>query len=793
MLLNYLTVAFRSLRKNRGFSLINIVGLALGMACSLLIFLWVRDEYSVDAFHKNVKNLYLLYETQYVDGKPDGGYYTPGLLAAELKRKIPEVEMATMFDDGANSTFAAGDKIIKETGGSASEDFFKMFSYKLIDGKEETALKDPSSIAISKNMADAFFGSPEAAMGKTLRYQNEKDFKVSAVYEDMPAQSSTHQEYMLTWAQALEEGTWMKDWGNNGPRTIIQLRADANPTQVRRKIFRFLDAYNKEQSANFQIRLHMQPYGETYLNSHFRDGAPDGGRIEYVHLFSLVAVFILLIACINFMNLSTARSMKRAKEIGVRKVMGAPRKDLIRQFLGEALLLAILSSIVALVIITAVLPAFNTLTGKEIALPYAQPDFWALWASLVAITGLISGSYPALYLSSFNPINVLKGGKNKTSGSAIWFRKGLVVFQFAASILLIISTMLISRQINYVQKANLGYERQNVLYVPQVGELHKSQPFQSFINEAQTLPGVRAVSAMGADGTTDIENSTGGVQWTGKDPNSSPMFTQLPVAYDFAKTLKLSFAQGRDFDRAYPTDSVGFILNEAALKIVGYKNPIGQPLTFWGIKGRIIGIVRDFHYTSLHEPILPMVIRLGKPEATRSILVSIQPGEAETALKSLGQLYKAVNPAFPFTYRFLEADYEALYKSDEVVNKLSTLFALLAIVTSCLGLLGLSMFTVEERTKEIGIRKVLGAGVANLVANLSTGFVALICIAFVIAAPLSWWAMNRWLAQYAYQTDTPWWIFALSGILAIAIGLATICFHTVKAALANPIKSLRAE
>jgi len=791
MLRNYVVIALRNLWKNKGFSAINIAGLTMGMACSLLILLWVRDELSVDAFHTKGSRLYALYETQYFDGKVDGGYYTPALIAAEMKKTLPEVESAAQIGWQGPHTMTVRNKTIKEDGNFAGADFFDMFSFPLIEGKPSSALSGLDAIAISRTMAREFFGSPSEAMGKTIRYDNRKDMIVRAVFEDMPASSSLHFSFLTSWDWFLQENPWMKNWGNNGPQTYLLLRPGTDPAAFEKKIFRYLDNYNKEQDKGFQIRLGMQRFGEAHLHSHFENGHPVGGAIAYVRLFSLVAVFILLIACINFMNLTTARSLKRAKEIGIRKAMGAARRSLIRQFIGEAVLMTVVAGLIAIPLVAILLTPFNTLTGKDIALPFGQGIFWAAMGALILVTGLFSGSYPAFYLSSFSPTKVLKSASSSGPG-ALFLRKGLVVFQFALSILLIISTILVARQVKFLLNADLGYDRDNLLYVPVEGDLVPK--LQVFTAEALSRPGIAAISMMSQD-PTDMYNSTGGVTWTGKDPSASPMFTNAAVGYDFASTMHIRLLKGRDFSRDFATDSSGYILNEAALKVIGYKDPIGKPVTFWGKKGSIVGIFRDFHYASLHTVIQPLILRLGKADNSEAgvVIVRALPGKTQEAISSLGQLCKDLNPKFPFTYKFSSDEYATLYYSEQVTGRLSVIFAILAIAISCLGLLGLSIFTAEQRTKEIGIRKVLGAGAATLFNLLSREFLLLIGIAFGIAAPIGWWAMHQWLQQFPYQTDIKWWVFAASGGLVIIIALVTVCFQTVKSIRANPVKSLRSE
>jgi len=470
MIRNYFKIAWRNLSKNKAFSIINILGLALGMTSSLLIMLWVGDEKAMDAFHQSDKNLYSVFERQYHDGQIDAGHYTPGVLPAEMKLTLPEVEYASGLAWNNLSTFEANDKILKQDGNFAGPDFFNMFSFHLLKGTPETALKNPVDIAISRKMAEDFFGSADAAVDKSIRYQNRKDMKVTAVFENVPENSSIKFDYLINWETFLENESWAKDWGNNGPNTFLVLKEGTDVAAFEKKISTFLDLYNKDQNDNFRIKLGLQKYSELYLHSNFKDGELVGGRIQYVKLFSIVAVFVLLIACINFMNLSTARSVKRAKEIGIRKVVGAFRGSLIRQFISEALLTVWFAFMLAMLLVVLILPVFNELTRKQIELPIADPNFWLTLIGLTILTGFVSGSYPALYLSSFNPARVLKGSL-KFSISALWLRKGLVVFQFVLSIMLIIGTIVISGQVNYVQSINLGYDRENLIYIPLEGEL----------------------------------------------------------------------------------------------------------------------------------------------------------------------------------------------------------------------------------------------------------------------------------------------------------------------------------
>jgi putative ABC transport system permease protein len=792
MLQNYFKTALRSLWKQRGFSSINLIGLALGMACSLLILLWVQDERSVDAFRRHGDQLYYVYEKNYMGGKLQTWYWTQGPLAEELKKEIPEVEAATPMSWSSVNSFAVGTKILKEDGFAAGADYFSMFSYPLLEGTAEDALNSPDGMAISRKMAVAFFGSPSAAIGKAIRYENKKDFMVKAVYEDLSPQVSVKANFIMSWLGYLEDDNgWAKDWGSVDPKTVILLRPGANAAAVEAKI-RNLPGKFETEVKDIRIELGLQRFSDYYLRSEFRDGVPTEGRIQYVHLFSLVALFILVIACINFMNLTTARSVRRAKEIGVRKVMGAVRGLLIRQFIGEAILMAVLSAVVALVLVGLMLPAFNQLTGKEIVLPFADPAFWMSMAAITLATGLLSGSYPAFYLSGFNPIRVLKAALPSGSRGDAVFRKGLVVFQFVLSVVLILSTLLITRQVQYMRNAHLGYDRENLLSIPINGDLTKN--LAVFRTEADHLPGVQAISLLSSEPTV-MNDGILSLGWDGKDPNEHDRFIHEAIGTGYLQTMKISLAAGRDFDLAtYPTDSTGILVNETAVKLMGYKDPIGRFIYAGNYKARIVGVVKDFHFQSLHEKIMPLVLEPGRNNAMfSSIIVRTKPGQTVQALSGLEGLCKKLNPAFPFDYKFSDAEYENLYKSEAVTGRLSVIFAVLAIFISCLGLLGLSMFTAQQRVREIGIRKILGASAGSLFGLLSKNCLVLVGIAFLIGAPLGYWAMHVWLAGFAYRTDIPWWMFAAAGAAALAVALLTVCWQTVRAARANPVNSLRPE
>jgi putative ABC transport system permease protein len=789
MFQSYFKIGWRNLVKNGTFSFINISGLALGLICSILIAMWVQDEYNMDAFHEDLDRIYTITSTEYSGREITyGGYDTPGLLGEELKRVLPEVEYGCNIN-GWNEwgTFGVDEKRVKMPGYYAGEDFLKIFSYPLLLGSREAALKSPEGIAISRKMSVALFGSPELAMDKSVRFDNEVDLKVTAVFEDVGDNVSDKFEYLINWNFFVERNEWVKDWGNTGPITFIKLREQANAEMLKPKLQHFLKSYNKNYSDFHRDELSLQPFGEKYLHSNFKEGRVAGGRIEYVRLFSLVAVFTLLIACVNFMNLSTARSLKRAKEIGVRKVNGAVKSALVSQFMLEAFLFTSIAVVLALVALLALLPSFNLLTGKNIQAPFTDGRFWIGISVLTFITGVISGSYPALLLSSFKPILVMKQSL-KSSSTAIFFRKGLVVFQFALSIIFIVGMIVISNQVAFVQNKNLGYEKNNLIYLRLTGNI--STNFYIFKQEALKVPGIVSVSQM-SQRPVQLDNATVEVEWEGKAPNTKPIFARANIGYDFAKTMQATIIAGRDFSEDF-ADSSSYIINEKALRIIGYKDPIGMPLTFGNRKGIIVGVVKDFHFKSLHVPIEPLVLRLAR-SGWGYALIRTEPEMTSIALPGLEQLHKKLNPDFIFAHQFADEEYAYLYKSEQVVKKLSWCFAFLAIFISSLGLFGLMIFTAEQRVKEIGIRKVLGASVSQITTLLSKDFMKLMFVSILLSTPIAYYAMDTWLKGFEYRITIQWWMFVVAAVGAIAIALFTISFQAIKAAMMNPVNSLKSE
>ena len=798
---HYILVAFRNIKRYKSFAAINIAGLALGMICCFLIFLWVRDEKGIDNFHAKGKNIYGVYQTLTVNGKSDGFYITPMQYTdtsriypfEDIERYIPEIENVAFYHAGYDlpwghsETFQVGEKVFKLEGSRANENFLSMFSYPLLAGDQKTALRDLGNLAISRKMALMFFDSPEEAIGKAIRFENRIDLTVTAVFEDITPQSSLQFDYLISWITQEKERI---EFASDDVRSYVLLKENANVHSAEENINRYLKSMNFTLEDG-TIHVGLQPFGERYLYSNFENGKPAKGRIVYVRIFSGVAIFILIIAAVNFMNLATARSIRRAKEVGVRKVVGSSRLYLIGQFLGESILLSFLAFLISMIVLKLILPLFNTFTGKHITLPMHEPTYWITLLGIVLITGFVAGSYPALFLSSLRPVRVLKGVVRFT-GASILFRKGLSVFQFSLSIVLLIATIVVSLQTDYVQNLNLGYDRENLIYIRIEGELNPK--YAAFKAQAETMAGIALV-----DRSTETPHSMGFVtadpiDWEGKEKNQQVGFKPASVGFDFVKLMDMKLAEGRGFSRKFATDSAdAFLINEEAVRQMNIKDPIGKWVSAWKKKGHIVGVLKDYHTGSMHEKIRPVIIDVKEYEYFGVIMVRTEPGKTKEALASLQKVCKDINPNYPFAYQFVDQEYAKLYQDEQLITKLTNVAAILAILISCLGLLGLVMFSAEQRTKEFGIRKVLGASVANIAALLSQDFIKLVAISFCLAAPLAGYFMYQWLQGFAFKIDLSWWIFASAGSAALLIAMLTISYQAIRTALMNPVNNLKSE
>ncbi len=779
MIRNYYKLTWRNIKANKTLSFLNILGLTSGLFCFLLIYLWISSENSVNKYHENNDTLYSAYLTT-TDGA-EFGYGTPSLLYKELKEKIPEIERVTaMSNNDRNYTFSNNNKVLKQRGKYVSEDYFNIFSFNILEGNASNALSDPNTIAISKDMAELFFDNVKSAMGQTLTFENSKALKITMVY-DLGSENTTEKsDFYLSFNSLLAENSWMSEWKNMGTYTFVQLTKGSDVKQVEQKLKPFLENYGLGAFA-----IQLQPYGDSYL---YADIEHASGKIEYVRLFGIIAFLIMLIASINFMNLASAGSMKRAKEIGVRKALGAGKGSLIAHFLGEAILLSLSSLFFALIFIALVLPVFNQITDKNIDLANLPAATWVMVLCITLFTGILSGSYPAFLLSSFKVTDIFKK-KIETSSSTKLIRKTLVVFQFTISVVFISCMLIISKQIDYVQNKDIGFERENLLAVTLSKDLQKN--YNAFKTGALQISGVSSVTKtshilLGKYGTSPE------VIWNGKSDEDGSLFTGMVGSIDFIKTYGAKLHMGRDLIHNNP-DNIEYLINESAMRQMKMENPIGQTISFWGNSGTIVGVVKDFHFSSLKESIFPLVIRSEGYAEFNTAFIKYNSDNVQETLASLESLHTMLNPAFPFEYKFMDSEYNKLYKSESTFYKLSTFFSLLAILISCLGLFGLVMFTAEQRTKEIGMRKVVGASVYAITSLITRDFIKLIVVGIAIGVPIAWYFMSKWLANYEYRIDMPWWTFVTTGTLIIGIALVTVSFESIKIALVNPVKSLKSD
>lgn len=787
MFKNFFKVAYRNLIRSKGFSFINIAGLAVGIASAMLILLWIYNEISFDQFHENKDRIYEAWNKAEFSGKLQCWNVTPKILASALQKDIPEVEQATRVDWGSNYLFTIGDKRLTVQGTTVDSNFLQIFSFPLIKGNAKTVLNDMHSIVLTQKLADKLFPG-EDAMGKVIKIDNKDNFTVSGILKDIPANTKFSFEYLIPWSYLRSQGNDDDNWQNNSTQTYVLLKQNASFTAANSKVKTLRTKYDTEES---DWQMFLYPISRWHLYSSFTNGVEDGdGIIQFVKWFGVIAAFILLIACINFMNLSTARSEKRAKEVGIRKVVGAQKFSLISQFIGESILLSFIAYILAVIIVQLALPAFNQLTDKKLSIDYGNINYWLLAIGFIIFTGVLAGSYPAFFLSSFQPVKVLKGTFQKVN-SSVSPRKVLVVLQFTFAIMLITGTIIIKQQINYAQERQLGYNKDNLIYVFLSGDIGKN--FSLIKNELLSSGVAQSVSKTSAPLTQGWSDSWG-FEWQGKDPNDKTDFDRFCADEQLGATAGFQFVKGRDFNlRDFPTDSTAVILNESAVKAMGFKEPIGQIVKDNGIDWHVVGVIKDFILQSPYRPMKPMVIegnsgwfnvmhiKLNAQNSTKQNLA-----KAET-------IFKKYNPEFPFEYKFVDEEYAKKFDNEKRTGTLAGLFAGLTIFISCLGLFGLATYMAENRIKEIGVRKVLGASVTSITVLLSKDFIRLVLIAFIIASPIAWWAMNKWLQDYPYRTDITWWIFAATGLLSVAIALATVSFQAIRAAIANPVKSLRTE
>jgi predicted permease len=787
MLKNYLKVALRSLRRQKGYAALNVVGLSIGLACAFFILLWITHEVRYDRFHENGDDLYRVMRHAEFGGQIHTWAAMPMPLAEVLERDYPEVEHATLLTWQMDPLLTRGDVSYREEGYYAGPAFFEMFSFPLVAGDPATALDDPSSVVISETLAAKIFGPTWAAdevLGQTLTVEHRKDFRITGIAADVDEPTVFQFDFILPIEDFIARNDWTEHWGNAGLEIYTALGEGTSAAALDAKIADVINDHHEMALAT----PFLQPVADMRLWGQYEEGELVGGRIEYVRILGVVAVFLLLIAAINFMNLATARSAQRAKEIGVRKAIGAGKGSLVRQFLVETVVLALVAFAIALGLVAGLLPAFNELTRSDLALTDLPLSYYLIGVGIAVVTGLFAGSYPALYLSSFNPVAVLRGTFRQGLGEAR-FREGLVVFQFALSTLLIVGTLTVYLQMDYIRDKNLGLDRENVVSMALEGPAREQ--FESFRQELLQRPGIQSVTAS-SQNPLNVGNSTTDPAWTGKPEDDRTLFYIINTRHDFVETMDMEMVAGRTFSREFASDTANYIINERAAEAMALENPIGQDLEFWGREGQIIGVVKDFHMGSLYTPIEPTILRL-EPADAGLLYVRTAAGETPAALASLEAIYGQFNPGYPFETEFLDEDYEQMYRSELVVGTLANIFAGVAIFIACLGLFGLAAYTAERRRKEIGVRKVLGASVGGVVTLLSRDFVKLVLIGFVLAAPLAWWVMNRWLDGFAYRVDLGVGVFLAAGGAALLVALVTVSGQALRAATSDPVKALRYE
>lgn len=786
MIKHTLLLIYRNFLRAKGYFFINLIGLAAGLVCTLLIYLWVRDELSMNKFHEKDARLYQVMEHQKYADELMTTTSTPGLLAETMKAELPEVEYAATTTWINPFTLSVKDRNVKADGYYVGEDYFNIFSFHLLQGNADLVLKDKLSMVISKDLAVRLFGTDENAVGKIVELQHKKSFTVSGVFENLPTNSSLQFDFVLSFEEFKLDNGWVTEWGNNGPSSYVILREGTDPTVFSEKIKDFVKSKNKDDS---NVSLFVQKFSDRYLHGRFENGVQSGGRIEYVQLFSIIAIFILIIACINFMNLSTARASRKAKEVGIKKSVGAQRSSLIVQYISESLVMTILSVGMSLIIVWMLLPQFNIITDKKITLNLNDPQLMMWLAGITLFTGIVAGSYPALYLSGFRPAAVLKG-EVRGSWGELWARKGLVVFQFLLSVILIVSVLVIYRQIDYVQTQNLGYTKEHLIQFPIEGKVESSR--ETFLKEVRRMPGIVNAASTGSS-LLGRNSNTSGLEWDGKNPEDNILFENVGVGYGLLETLGVQMAEGRMYSEEYGSDTTKIIFNEAAIRVMNLENPIGKTIRLWGEYDlQIIGVVKDFHFQSLHDAVNPLFFRL-YPNDTWNIMIRLEAGKEKETLTALDKFYRNFNPGFTFEYKFQDQEYAKQYAAEQRVASLSFYFATMAILISCLGLFGLAAFTAERRLKEIGIRKALGSSSTSIVLLLSGDFTIMVLISIAIGLPISYYLLDEWLKRFVYHIDLEIWYFLLAGMIALVIAWITVASQAIKASKVNPVKCLRSE
>ncbi len=789
MVNNFFKIAFRNLLRNKRFSTINILGLAIGMASAILILLWIQNEVSYDRFHQQGDRIYTLNNRDKFNGENWAWGSTPKILAPTLKLEYPnDIEDFTRVSDN-NFLFTTGDKHLNADGIFVDPGFLNIFSFPLLKGNLQQALTNASGIVITQKFAKKLFGG-EDAMGKIVRIDSSDNFTVTGVLKDLPNNTNFSFEYLLPWSYMKRLDWDDEHWTNNSVRSFVLLKPGIMQTAFDNKIRNTTINHTKDGDKS-TTQVFTYPLRDRWLYGKSENGKYVSGRAEMVKLFGVIAVFILLIACINFMNLSTARSEKRAKEVGIRKVVGAQKSGLVAQFIGESILLAVIAGLISLLIVQLCLSGFNQLVGKELFISYSNPFYWLFFISFIVFTGFIAGSYPAFYLSAYQPVKVLKG-TFKAAHALVTPRKVLVVLQFTFAIALIICTIIVEHQIQYAQNRDAGYKKDQLVYTAIQGDISKH--YDAIRNDLLASGAVTGVTKSMSPMTQRYSDGWG-FSWQGMKPGDEKVdFVRMASDVDFVNTMGTTLLQGRDIDiKNYPGDSTAMLLNETAVKMMGFKNPLGQIVKNDDRSWTVVGVLKDFIYESPYEKVQQLVV-LGPASWFNVMHYKLSSAHStEDNLKTIEKIFKKYNPQYPFVYTFADEQYAQKFADEKRTGTLAGLFAGLTIFISCLGLFGLATYMAENRIKEIGVRKVLGASVASITTLLSRDFLALVMISFLLASVIAWWTMSQWLSIYTYRISIEWWVFALAGFLSIIIALFTVSYQSIRAAIANPVKSLRSE
>ncbi|MFN8207971.1 MAG: ABC transporter permease [Bacteroidales bacterium] len=790
MIRNYLLIAIRNALRNLTVSLINIIGLSIGLTCTMLIYLWVTHELSFDRFHQRAEDMYRVEEDQHYT---NGVYHvtvTPWPSGPVWKEKIPEIEEACRVTNAGSLLLRYKDKAFYEDGALAVDSgFFKLFSFQLLQGEADKLLRDPGSIVISAQMAEKYFGK-ENPLGKTLEVNNAGVFQVSGVMAKMPANSTLQGDFLLPFDYMKKSMWYSEEWGNNSIWTYVRLKQGSSVDEVNKK----LTAVVKEHNPDTQTDFLLFPFTRVHLYSYFGYDHSPGGILN-VYIFSVIALLVLIIACINFMNLGTAKASTRAKEIGLRKVSGAQRKNLVIQFFGESFLMSFVSMLVAFIITGLLLQPFNLISGKDFSESVLLTPVFLCGALIITVfAGFLAGIYPAIVLSAFRPVKTMRGDLSMGMKGG-WFRKSTVIVQFALSILLITSTIVIYRQLSFMQSQALGYDKENLLYIPIRGDLAARYPSlkQELLKESL----VKAVSAS-SHPPYQIGSNSGGAYWEGKDPQMQTLVSMSGVDFDYVEAMGIQMKSGRAFSREYPGDAAhdtvaSFLVNESMEKLMGKENAVGTILSFMGYKGPIVGVMKDFHYQSLRYTVEPLAVALTETGWANFIFMRLAPGDLKSSMKQLETAWNRILPDYPFDYHFVDDDLDRMYRSEQRISSLMNYFAALAILIACIGLYGLATFTAERKTREIGIRKALGAPVSSILYLFSGEFVQLLLIASAIAIPVAWYLLKQWLLNFGYRTTLDGWIFISSALGSLLVALLAISYQAFRSASVNPAETLKYE